>query len=100
MPRSAAALLVVAVAVLAGCGTTGSSGPGGRGAKPATVPRVVGRPIALADAALRRAGFTVQAAIVRGRRPRNAVLAQDPRPGAASHRGATVRVTVSDGVAG
>ena len=98
MRRSAAALL--AAAVLAGCGTTGSGGPEGRGAKPATVPGVVGQPITLANAALERAGFAVQATIVRGRRPRNAVLAQDPRPGAASHRGATVRVTVSDGVAG
>ena len=43
---------------------------------------------------------TVQTAIVRGRPPRNAVVAQDPRGGTRSHRGDTVNVSVSDGVAG
>jgi beta-lactam-binding protein with PASTA domain len=95
--RGAAALL--AAAALAGCGTTGSAGPTDK-APPATVPGVVGHSIGQADAALARAGFSVQATIVRGRPPRNAVVSQEPRAGTRSHRGETVRVTVSDGVAG
>jgi beta-lactam-binding protein with PASTA domain len=96
--RAAAGALLTA-ACLAGCGTTGSAGPKNE-APAATVPGVVGQSIGQADAALSRAGFSVQAAIVRGRRPRNAVVSQDPRAGTRSHRGDTVRVSVSDGVAG
>jgi beta-lactam-binding protein with PASTA domain len=95
--RVAGALL--AAAFLAGCGTSGSAGPTDK-APPATVPRIVGQPIGQADVTLARAGFTVQTAIVRGRPPRNAVVAQDPRGGTRSHRGDTVNVSVSDGVAG
>ena len=97
-PRRLAAPLAAVAVVLAGCGTTGSAGPTAK-APPATVPGVVGQPIARANAALARGGFSVQAAIVRGRPPRNAVVAQDPRAGTRSHRGATVRVSLSDGVA-
>jgi beta-lactam-binding protein with PASTA domain len=96
--RSAATLL--AAAALAGCGTSGSAGPEGNDRPPATVPNVVGQQLSRANEVLAHAGFSVRATIVRGRRPRNAVLTQDPRPGADSHRAATVRVTVSDGVAG
>ncbi len=95
--RSVAALL--AAASLAGCGTSGSAGPTEK-ARSATVPGVVGRSIGQANAALTRAGFSVQATIVRGRPPRDAVVSQDPRAGARSHRGGTVRLSVSDGVAG
>ena len=95
--RAVAALL--AVACLAGCGTTGSAGPTDKAAS-ATVPGIVGQPIAQANATLTRAGFSVQATIVRGRPPRDAVVAQDPRAGTRSHRGATVSLSVSDGVGG
>ena len=95
--RAAAALL--AAACLAGCGTTGSAGPTNQ-APPAIVPGVVGQPLGQANAALARAGFTAQAAIVRGRPPRNLVVAQEPRAGTRAHRGDAVHVTVSDGVAG
>jgi beta-lactam-binding protein with PASTA domain len=91
--------VLVAAAFLAGCGTSGSAGPTGNAA-PATVPRVVGQSIGQADVTLARAGFSVQTAIVRGRRPRNAVLSQNPQGGTRSHRGDTVNVSVSDGVAG
>jgi beta-lactam-binding protein with PASTA domain len=95
--RAAGALL--AAAFLAGCGTSGSAGPTDN-APPATVPRVVGESIGQANLTLARAGFSVQTAIVRGRRPRNAVVSQDPRAGTRSRRGDTVNVSVSDGVAG
>jgi beta-lactam-binding protein with PASTA domain len=95
--RAAAALL--AGACLAGCGTSGSAGPRDQ-APPATVPGVVGESVGLANVALARAGFSVQTTIVRGRPPRNAVVSQEPRAGTRSHRGETVRVSVSDGVAG
>jgi beta-lactam-binding protein with PASTA domain len=91
--------MLLAAAVLAGCGTSGSAGPTGN-APPATVPRVVGQSIGQADVMLARAGFSVQTAIVRGRPPRNAVVSQNPRGGTPSHRGDTVNVSVSDGVAG
>jgi beta-lactam-binding protein with PASTA domain len=91
---AAAALLLV----LAGCGTTGSAGPT-QHARLARVPKVVGQQLAQADATLWRAGFAVEAEIVRGRPPRNAVISQDPRPGTRSHRGARVQLGVSDGVA-
>ena len=94
--RAAAALL--AAGCLAGCGTTGSAGPTEK-ARSATVPSVVGQPVAQANGALARAGFSVQATIVRGRPPRNAVVSQDPRAGTRTHRGDTVSVSVSDGVA-
>jgi beta-lactam-binding protein with PASTA domain len=97
--RRAAAGALLTAACLAGCGTTGSAGPN-TDAPAATVPGVVGQPVGQADVALSRAGFSVQTAIVRGGRPRNAVVAQDPRPGTPSHRGDTVRLSVSDGVAG
>jgi beta-lactam-binding protein with PASTA domain len=42
----------------------------------------------------------VQATIVRGRPPRDAVVSQDPRAGTRSHRGGTVSLSVSDGVGG
>ena len=64
------------------------------------VPGVVGQSIGQANAGLTRAGFSVHATIVRGRPPRDAVVSQDPRAGARSHRGGTVRLSVSDGVAG
>jgi beta-lactam-binding protein with PASTA domain len=96
-PRAAVALL--AAAGLAGCGTSGSAGPTGH-RTPAIVPGLVGQPLARADAELAQAGLRAQADIVRGRPPRNAVVAQDPRAGTRSHRGDTVRVSVSDGVAG
>jgi beta-lactam-binding protein with PASTA domain len=95
---SAAAPALVAALLLTGCGTTGSAGPTGH-VRAATVPRVVGEPLVQANAALASAGFSVQAAIVRGRPPRNAVVSQDPSAGTRSHRGATVQVGVSDGVA-
>ena len=96
--RGRAAATLLAAACLAGCGTTGSAGPTEK-ARLATVPGVVGQSIGRANAALTRAGFSVQATIVRGRPPRNAVVSQDPRAGTRSHRGATVSVSVSDGVA-
>ena len=95
--RPAAALL--AAAFLAGCGTSGSAGPTDN-APAATVPRVVGQSIGQANVALARAGFSVQTAIVRGRPPRNGVVSQSPPGGTRSHRGDTVNVSVSDGVAG
>ena len=95
--RAAGALL--AAACLAGCGTTGSAGPKEE-APPATVPGVVGQSVGQADLALTRAGFSVQTTIVRGRPPRDAVVSQDPRAGTRSHRGGTVSLSVSDGVAG
>jgi beta-lactam-binding protein with PASTA domain len=95
--RAVAALL--AAACLAGCGTTGSAGPTEK-ARSAAVPGVVGQSIGQANAVLTRAGFSVQATIVRGRRPRDSVVSQDPRAGAQSHRGGTVSLSVSDGVAG
>jgi beta-lactam-binding protein with PASTA domain len=95
--RAVAALL--AAGCLAGCGTTGSAGPTEK-ARSATVPGVVGQSIRQANAALTRAGFSVQTTIVRGRPPRDAVVSQDPRAGTRSHRGATVSLGVSDGVAG
>jgi beta-lactam-binding protein with PASTA domain len=66
----------------------------------ATVPRVVGQPIAEASVTLARAGFAVQTAIVRGRPPRNAVVSQTPRAGTRAHRADTVNLGISDGVAG
>jgi beta-lactam-binding protein with PASTA domain len=90
---------LLAAACLAGCGTSGSAGPTDKAAS-ATVPGVVGQSIGRADASLERAGFSVQTTIVRGRPPRNAVVSQDPRAGTRAHRGLTVRVSVSDGVAG
>jgi beta-lactam-binding protein with PASTA domain len=42
----------------------------------------------------------VQATIVRGRPPRNAVVYQETRAGTRSHRGDTFNLSVSDGVAG
>ena len=95
--RAAAALL--AAACLAGCGTTGSAGPTEK-ARSAMVPGVVGQSVSQDNGALSSAGFSVQATIVRGRPPRNAVVSQDPRAGTRSHRGAAVSVSVSDGVAG
>ena len=95
--RAAAALL--AAACLAGCGTTGSAGPTEKH-RSATVPGVVGQSIGQANGTLTRAGFSVQSTIVRGRPPRNAVVSQDPRAGTRSHRGGTVSLSVSDGVAG
>ena len=95
--RAGAGLLMAAC--LAGCGTSGSAGPTEK-ARSATVPGVVGQSVSQANGALSRAGFSVQATIVRGRPPRNAVVSQDPRAGTRSHRGATVSVSVSDGVAG
>ena len=96
----ASAATVLAATLLAGCGTSGSAGPQGSDRPAATVPNVVGRQIAAANQALGRAGFSVRATIVRGRRPRNAIVTQDPRAGTRSRRGLTVQVTVSDGVAG
>ena len=98
-PRAPVALALLAAGALAGCGTTGSAGPTGH-RTPTTVPGVVGQPLVRADAELAQAGFSVQADIVRGRPPRNAVVAQDPRAGTRSRRGDAVRVSVSDGVAG
>ncbi len=95
--RPAAALL--AAALLAGCGTSGSAGPTDN-APAATVPRVVGQSIGQANVTLARAGFSVQTAIVRGHPPRNGVVSQSPPGGTQSHRGDTVDVSVSDGVAG
>ena len=96
--RGSAALALLTAACLAGCGTSGSAGPTEH-APPATVPGVVGQSVGQADAALARAGFSVQTTIVRGRPPRNAVVSQQPRAGTRSHRGDTVSVSVSDGVA-
>jgi len=95
--RAGAGLLMAAC--LAGCGTSGSAGPTDQ-PRSATVPGVVGQSVGLANVALARAGFSVQTTIVRGRPPRNAVVSQDPRAGTRAHRGVTVRVSVSDGVAG
>ena len=96
--RAAAAALAGAALVASGCGTTGSAGPTEH-PRSANVPRVLGQPVAQANTTLTRAGFAVQVAIVRGHPPRNAVVAQDPRAGARSRRGAAVRLSISDGVA-
>ncbi len=61
------------------------------------VPNVVGGDLATAQAALQRAGFSVDTVAKTSALPKGQVLGQDPEPGAKADEGSVVTLTVSDG---
>lgn len=62
-----------------------------------TVPNVVGGDLATAQAALQRAGFSVDTVLKTSEKPKGEVLGQDPSPGETADEGSVVTLTVSDG---
>jgi eukaryotic-like serine/threonine-protein kinase len=61
------------------------------------VPRVTGKQLVAARAALERAGFEVQTERVRSAQPFDQVVDQDPNPGEQAEEGSTVTLEVSRG---
>jgi beta-lactam-binding protein with PASTA domain len=101
VPAKAAAGVVVSESPAAGASVAKGSTVSLRVSKgPATVPDVVGQPLADATAALRSAGLVPSVFRVPGAEPKGTVTAQKPAAGQQVPRASKVRINVSTGSAG